>query len=235
MPPEALEDKSRYNVTIDIFSLGVLTIFTLSQMFPKPLAPNYVDVNKKVVARTELERRDDYMQEVKRQFWDGHPLVQMIQQCLSNVLEERPTIQEVMEWLEEARDEVEDGEYDVNKLSLAQLLQSRNQENYSLREQNDALKKVQKAEIKSLEELIQRWKAVNPDCWKNVCKISLSLLLLFLLYYVFLCKTTILPCCLLQKVYIPSMQSWFTLCYTGPVITTATLAEVEEGEGCTHL
>ena len=33
MPPEALEDKSRYDVTIDIFSLGVLAIFTLSQMF----------------------------------------------------------------------------------------------------------------------------------------------------------------------------------------------------------
>ena len=35
MPPEALEDKSRYNVTIDIFSLGVLAIFTLLQTFPQ--------------------------------------------------------------------------------------------------------------------------------------------------------------------------------------------------------
>ena len=155
MPPEALEDESRYNVTIDIFSLGVLTIFTLSQTFPKPLAPNYVDVNKKVVARTELERRGNYMQEVRKHFPEGHPLIQMIQRCLSNMLEERPTIQQVMGWLEEARAEVDDGEYDVNKLSLAQLLQSRiqenhslreniqqqQQENHSLREQKDSLKK----------------------------------------------------------------------------------------------
>ncbi|CAI8020822.1 Serine/threonine-protein kinase TNNI3K [Geodia barretti] len=34
MPPEALEDESRYDVTIDIFSLGVLAIFTLPKCFP---------------------------------------------------------------------------------------------------------------------------------------------------------------------------------------------------------
>ena len=134
MPPEALEDKSRYDVTIDIFSLGVLAIFTLSQMFPDPLAPTYIDVNRRIVGRTELERRGNYMQEVRRQFQGGHPLVQMIQRCLNNIIEERPTIQQVMGWLEEARADVEDGEYDTNKLSLAQLLQSRNQENHSLRE-----------------------------------------------------------------------------------------------------
>ena len=43
MPPEALEDESRYDVTIDIFSLGVLAIFTLSQTFPKPLSATYMD------------------------------------------------------------------------------------------------------------------------------------------------------------------------------------------------
>ena len=180
MPPEALEDESRYDVTIDIFSLGVLAIFTLSQMFPKPLAAAYMGANRKMVGRTELERRGNYMQEVRRQFPEGHPLVQMIQQCLSNVLEERPTIQQVMGWLEEARAEVEDGEYDVNKLSLAQLLQSRNQqqqrenhslreniqqqqqENCSLREQNDVQKEqidMQNALIASLEEQLQSSRA----------------------------------------------------------------------------
>ena len=124
MPPEALEDESRSDVTIDIFSLGVVAIFTLSQMFPNPLPATYVDENDIIVGRTELERRGNYMQEVRRQFREGHPLVQMIQRCLSNVLEERPTIQQVMGWLEEARVEVEDGEYNMDKLSMAQLLQS---------------------------------------------------------------------------------------------------------------
>ena len=177
MPPEALEDKSRYDVTIDIFSLGVVAIFTLSQMFPDPLAAAYMDVNRKMVGRTELERRDNYMQEVRRQFREGHPLVQIIQRCLNNMIEERPTIQQVMGWLEEARAEVEDGEYDTNKLSLAQLLQSRNQEirslreniqqqqqqqeNCSLREQNDVLKEQKDVQIQSLEERIQSLQAEN--------------------------------------------------------------------------
>ena len=128
MPPEALEDKSRYNVTIDIFSLGVLAIFTLSQMFPDPLAAAYMDDSGRMVGRTELERRGNYMREVMRQFREGHPLVKMIQRCLKNRMRERPSIQQVMGWLEEARAEVQDGEYDVNKLSLAQLLHSRNQQ-----------------------------------------------------------------------------------------------------------
>ena len=185
MPPEALEDESRYDVTIDIFSIRVLAIFTLSQMFPKPQAPTYVDDSGRIIGRSELERRGNYMREAKRQFREGHPLVQMIQRCLKNRMRERPTIQQVMGWLEEARAEVEDGEYDVNKLSLAQLLQSRNQavhslreniqqqqqenrslrkniqqqqrENHSLREQND----VQKATILSLEEQLQSLQTEN--------------------------------------------------------------------------
>ena len=178
MPPEALEDESRYDVTIDIFSLGVLAIFALSQTFPKPLAAAYMDDSGRMVGRTELERRGNYMREVTRQFREGHPLVQMIQRCLKNRMRERPTIQQVMGWLEEARAEVEDGEYDANKLSLAQLLQSRNLSiqqqrlqidqqqqrihqkdggNRTLREEND----VQKAQIQSLQEQNESLRSEN--------------------------------------------------------------------------
>ena len=195
MPPEALEDKSRYDVTIDIFSLGVLAIFTLSQMFPDPLAAAYMDDSGRMVGRTELERRGNYMQEVRRQFREGHPLVQMIQRCLKNRMRERPTIQQVMGWLEEARAEVEDGEYDTNKLSLAQLLQSRNfhiqqqqqvnhslreniqqqqQENRRLREQND----VKDVQIQSLEEQNQSLQAETAALKQSqkVCELHLSCL-----------------------------------------------------------
>ena len=155
MPPEALEDESRYDVTIDIFSLGVLAIFALSQTFPKPLAAAYMDNSGKMVGRTELERRGNYMREVTRQFREGHPLVQMIQRCLKNRMRERPTIQQVMGLLEEARAEVEDGEYDVNKLSLAQLLQSRNlniqQQQQQIRHR-DRENRTLRGQIQSLQE-----------------------------------------------------------------------------------
>ena len=163
MPPEALEDESRYDVTIDIFSLGVLAIFTLSQTFPKPLAATYVDENDRIVGRSELERRGNYMREVTRQFREGHPLVQMIQRCLKNRMRERPSIQQVMGWLEEARAEVQDGEYDANKLSLAQLLHSRNQQIGTLQEQNESLQ----AEIVAL-------KQSQEVCVSFVCLLQYS-------------------------------------------------------------
>ena len=171
MPPEALEDKSRYDVTIDIFSLGILAIFTLSQMFPDPLAAAYMDVNRKMVGRTELERRGIYMQEVRRQFREGHPLVHMIQRCLNNIIEERPTIQQVMEWLEEATAEVEDGEYDTNKLSLTQLLQSRNLHIQQQQQENRAQREniqQQQQENRSLRENIKQQQQENHSLRENI-------------------------------------------------------------------
>ena len=125
MPPEALVNKSRYDITIDIFSMGVLAIFLLSQTFPEPLSPTYVDIRGQTVGRTELERRGNYMQLIQRQFREGHPLIQMIQRCLKNLPEERPTIHKVVQFLEEARAEIDDGEYDVSKLALVQIVNQR--------------------------------------------------------------------------------------------------------------
>ena len=127
MPPEALEDESRYDVTIDIFSLGVLAIFTLSQTFPKPLSAAYMDDSGMMVGRTELERRGNYMQQIHRLLREGHPLIQMIQRCLKNRIRERPTIHAVLAFLEQARAVVQDGECDLSKLELVQTLRQKTQ------------------------------------------------------------------------------------------------------------
>ena len=124
MPPEALEDESRYDVSIDIFSLGVLAIFTLSQTFPKPLSATYMD-DSGLIARNELERRGNYMQQIHRLLREGHPLIQMIERCLKNRIRERPTIHAVLEFLEQARVEVQDGECDMSKLELVQTLRQK--------------------------------------------------------------------------------------------------------------
>ena len=135
MPPEALKDKSKYDTSIDIFSMGVVALFTLSQMFPDPLSAAFMDDRERMVGRTELERRFEYMQEVLRQFPQGHPFVHLIQQCLKNNIRKRPSIQRVQQWLEEGRARVEDREFDVDKLSLTQLLASRDQSNRAQREE----------------------------------------------------------------------------------------------------
>ena len=132
MPPEALESKpgkenedkrSKYDASIDVFSFGVVAIFTLCQTFPCDLlAPTYRE-GRQHKARTELERRESYMRMIHRQLREKHPLLQMIEGCL-DFPEDRPSIGEVLRLLEEARAEVRDEQTDMNKLELLQALQT---------------------------------------------------------------------------------------------------------------
>ena len=132
MPPEAMESKpgeenkdkkSKYDASIDIFSFGVVAIFTLCQTFPCDLlAPTYRE-GQQHKARTELERREGYMRMIYRQLREKHPLLQMIEGCL-DFPEDRPSIREVLRLLEEARAEVRDEQTDMNKLELLRALQT---------------------------------------------------------------------------------------------------------------
>ena len=129
MPPEALEDESRYDMTIDIFSLGVVAIFTLTQCFPhKVLSQVYRDEHRRHVFRDELERRAEYMQKIYSQFRDDHPLVQMIKRCLKSFPEDRPTIHQVVRLLEQARGEIDDAECHLDRLVLVQTVKEQNQQ-----------------------------------------------------------------------------------------------------------
>ena len=135
MPPEAIEEKHvdekgqhgtnsvKYDASIDIFSFGVISIFTLCQTFPcNLLAPTYRE-GRQHKARTELERRERYMRMIYSQLREKHPLIQMIEGCL-DFPEERPSIREVLRLLEEARAEERDEQTDMNKLELLQALQT---------------------------------------------------------------------------------------------------------------
>ena len=138
MPPEAIapsesdEQKSKYDVSIDIFSLGVVTIFTIGETFPcDPLAHNYTDEETGLlVARTELQRRSEYMRSVNTQLracgqlHGDHPLIQLIQQCLQNVSAKRPSIRVVLGLIEVARAGIKDEESERNKEELVRALQN---------------------------------------------------------------------------------------------------------------
>ena len=134
MPPEATApaqsntEKSKYDASIDIFSLGVIAIFTISEIFPcDPLAHNYVDEETGApLARTELQRRSEYMQCVNDQLHasdqlcENHPLLQLIQQCLQNLTTKRPGIYEVLCLLEEARAGARDREWEEAQVADTQ-------------------------------------------------------------------------------------------------------------------
>lgn len=100
MPPEALQSRPVYGIPLDIFSFGCVALYTLTQEFPGNMkALFYIGPNDVMVARSEVERREEYFALLHSQLQlDCYlPLVQMVEQCLSNVSKKRPTAGMILE------------------------------------------------------------------------------------------------------------------------------------------
>ena len=105
MPPETVQEEgaTRYNTAVDIFSSGVVSLFTLTQTFPKDLKPStYHDPRtRRIVGRSEIERREHYIQLMQAALGETHPLVKLTLDCLEYLPEDRPSALEVLRQLEE--------------------------------------------------------------------------------------------------------------------------------------
>ncbi len=107
MPPEAAqaEGVTRYNTSIDIFSFGVVSLFTLTQTFPKDLKPatyrNPSSSTLRIVGRSEIERREHYIIPMKAALGETHPLVQLTLACLEYEQKDRPSAMVVLRLLQE--------------------------------------------------------------------------------------------------------------------------------------
>ena len=105
---------------------------SVHETFPcNPLAHNYTDEKSGLlVARSELQRRTEYMTNVNAQLRaygklrGDHPLLRLIQQCLQNLPSKRPGIHGVLHLLEEARAGIRDEESERNKHELVRALQN---------------------------------------------------------------------------------------------------------------
>ena len=124
MPPEAMEDRSKYNTSIDLFSLGVVAIFVLAQEFPCDLrAATYTSDVMGLVARTELERRQKYTAKLYSVFPKPHPLIKLIESCLENTPLTRPSIDQALQLLDQAMAGIQGFNHiHMNKLQLLQAL-----------------------------------------------------------------------------------------------------------------
>ena len=126
-PPEG---SKRSNGSVDIFSFGILAMFTIGETFPnEPLPTTYIDpVTDLLVPRTELERRSKYMKHVNEKIrvsgypCADHPLVRLIHECLHNDPSKRPGIRGVLHLLEEARSNVSDQNTKLNRLELVRYI-----------------------------------------------------------------------------------------------------------------
>ena len=95
MPPEALLETPEYGPPLDIFSYGGVILHLVNQEWPTPL--HYVMTNPKtgkMVALSEVERRQQHMEKMTGAPADLRPLVE---QCLDNQPSRRLPISDVSE------------------------------------------------------------------------------------------------------------------------------------------
>ena len=94
IPPEALvEDNPAYGCPLDVFSFGGIALHVFSEEWPIPAPKTIIDpITKKLVAYTEVERRQQYLDKMTGKATE---LRKLVEQCLNDDPDERPLIQEV--------------------------------------------------------------------------------------------------------------------------------------------
>ena len=106
MPPEALRPNPRYDIEVDVFSLGVMMVHVLSGQWPFPSEATRVDPRNpaRVIGLSEVERRTQYLNIIGRPSDEGesHPLLPLIERCLNNSPNLRPNASELVERMSDA-------------------------------------------------------------------------------------------------------------------------------------
>ena len=95
MPPEALENKPQYDTSLDVFSYGGITLYTVNGHWPTPTIMAKLDpVTRCVRGFSEVERRQEHLDKIRGEAEVLRPLVEA---CLDNNPVKRPSIVELSE------------------------------------------------------------------------------------------------------------------------------------------
>ena len=90
MPPEAQGGSAKYDPSLDVFSFGHLTLFTIIQSPVYPLLPSTYTDDEGLHARSEVKRREQYLDKAEQLFGRKHSLVVLVKECLHNRQALRP-------------------------------------------------------------------------------------------------------------------------------------------------
>ena len=118
MPPEADSRDPKYDSKMDVFSFGQVMLHTLTQVLPCDLLPpTHQTSSGKTKGRTELERREQYMEILYGQLKSDHVLSKLTVSCFENAPRRRPTAKEAMKILEDFHLELENAGMKYNAFS----------------------------------------------------------------------------------------------------------------------
>ena len=102
MPPEAQNDSATYDPSLDVFSFGHLSLFTVTQTPLQPLLfPTYTDSTGTLCPRTEVKRRERFVDSAEQLLSGEYNLMEMIKKCLHNIPAQRPRAGELRATLSE--------------------------------------------------------------------------------------------------------------------------------------
>ena len=142
MPPEALASRPKYTCKVDIFSYGILMVHVLSGEWPIPDGSFVEDPRdpNNMIPVNEFERRHESIEKIGA----DHPLLGLIEQCLSNVANRRPDTADLVCQLKAEQARVPLGlENQLELLQEVKLLRAELQkssgENEALRRNTEAL------------------------------------------------------------------------------------------------
>ena len=162
MPPEAQSpgsNSTEYNSKLDIFSFGVLTLFTITQTFPGTIAPATYTSEGRLLARSELERRQPYVETAFRLLGDynkpEYKLLKVMEQCLTNEPDDRPHVDLLLTVLHAVGERIHDPYFDQHKLQLMKSLRDVNEE-LRQRDDNDMIIEQQGAELRQKDTIIEQ-------------------------------------------------------------------------------
>ena len=124
MPPETFGVCPHYGSGIDIFSFGVICLFTAIQEFPYDLLEaTYIDhQTNTLMARSEVERRAKYMEKLRHSHHDNQSLVLLIESCLRNDPKQRPAATGVLKEIVSMKEKLSEVQIKLDQVELQKSL-----------------------------------------------------------------------------------------------------------------
>ena len=135
MPLEVADTQSPTTTSVDVFSFGVLALFTLTHCLPDDILPaTYTEeLSKKPVCCTEIERRAQSVDKIFKELGKEHPLTRMVTECLAQEPTSRPTVSAAQSLLWQAAVLIPDPFEEKTKFDLARDLATLSREHVRMR------------------------------------------------------------------------------------------------------
>ena len=136
MPPEVMIANPKYDTSVDEFSYGILMIHMFSGRWPEPqVGPNRTEQGR-LIPVTEAERREVFL----RAIGNDHPLMDLIQRCITNDPQLRPHAREIVGQLGEVASQFPTSF--ANRLEMLRRIEVDGEEKRTLTEEGERKDRV---------------------------------------------------------------------------------------------